>query len=207
MAVTEYLGDDPVIYFDLSSTCTGWVVASMSRATKKATIHKAGVIWFKADWNHGEKYAYIYNFLLNVAYTTLGINAVVAEGYMVNHKRRCGTLVIPELTGTIKAACEQVDPSLDFRTIMPQSWRSAMGIKKNPTKAGSLAWKLPTREKIDAMFPDVLPLKVISNITGKPRPVPHDLYDAFGVCIGWLMSEPNNCKEFKFAENVFDGAA
>ena len=206
MAVTDYLGDDPVIYFDLSSTCTGWVVASMNRATKKAVIHKAGVIWFNSKWRHGEKYAYLYNFLLNVAYINLRINAVVAEGYMVNHKRRCGTLVIPEATGAIKTACEQVDPSLDFRTIMPQSWRSTLKIKKDTKKAGSLAWKLPTRVKIDSMFPGKIPKKLISNITGKPRPTPHDLYDAFGVCLGWLMSSPNNCTEFKLDKNVFDGA-
>lgn len=201
MSTVEYLGDEPTLFLDISSTCTGWAVASMDRKTRKAKIKKAGVMWFHKDWDHGRKYKEIQDFILNVAYIQFRIQNIVAEGYMVNPKRAMGTLVIPEATGAVKACCYEAAIPLGFRTILPQSWRSALGIKKNKKIAGTKAWKEPTKEIIENIL-GKLPETVMNNITGKERATPYDLYDALGVCLGWLSREPNSCTEFVLEEGA-----
>lgn len=195
MNVTEYLGDDPVLYLDISSTCTGWTVARMDRRTKKAIITAAGVLWFDKEWPHGRKYKELQDFVLNVAYVRHRVNNIVAEGYMVNPKRAMGTLVIPEATGAIKATCFEAAPPMGFYLILPQSWRAALQIKKDPSLAGSSSWKIPTKNKIEKIL-GPLPEKLMSNITGKLRKTPYDLYDSLGICMGWLSKSPNDCTDF-----------
>lgn len=201
MSQIEYLGDEPTLFLDISSTCTGWVVASMDRKEKKATIHKAGVMWFHKDWPHGKKYKELQDFILNVAYIQFRIQNVVAEGYMVNPKRAMGTLVIPEATGAVKACCFDSMIPLGFYTILPQSWRAALGIKKDKSLAGTKAWKEPTKKVIEDIL-GPMPDTLVNNVNGKSRATPYDLYDAFGVCLGWLSKEPNGCTTFELKEGA-----
>lgn len=201
MKLAEYLGDDPVLYLDISSSCTGWAVASMDRRTKKAEITAAGVLWFDKEWPHGRKYKELQDFILNIAYAGYRVNNVVAEGYMVNPKRVMGTLVIPEATGAVKAACFEATPPMGFHLILPQSWRAALQIKKDPALAGSSAWKIPTKKRIEEILGEI-PEKILSNITGKGRKTPYDLFDALGICMGWLSKDPNSCTDFILKEGA-----
>jgi Holliday junction resolvasome RuvABC endonuclease subunit len=178
-------GNDAAIYFDLSSTCTGFCISKLDSATKTVEILKAGVLWFGNDWDHGQKYSYVADFLLNQVYVGYAVNTVVAEGYIVNLAKASGTMVIPELTGAIKAACHTTHPPIDFYTILPNVWRYALGIKKDNTKAGTSAWKIPAKEKVEQILSTTMPEKLVSNITGKPKKTPYDLTDALGVCLGW----------------------
>lgn len=198
----EYLGGEPTLFLDISSSCTGFVVASFNVATKEAKIIKSGVIWFDKSWDHGRKYKELQDFVLNIAYVQYRVQNIVAEGYMVNPKRVMGTLVIPEATGAIKAACYEAMPPMGFYLILPQSWRSALKIKKDSNLAGSKQWKEPTQKKIEKFLGIKFPDKIPSNINGKMRQMPYDLVDAFGVCLGWLLKDPNNCKTFLIEEGA-----
>ena len=57
-----------------------------------------------------------------------------------------------------------------------------------------------TKLKIEKILGTKFPAKVRSNINGKLRQMPYDLCDAFGVCMGWLTKDPNNCKTFVLKE-------
>jgi len=201
---TEYLGDDRALFLDISSTCTGYVVASMCRATKVATIHKAGVLWFGKDWPHGQKYRYLQEFIVDVAYVQYRIQDIVAEQYFTNPHSGMGTQVVSEATGAAKASCFEVMPPMGFYLIPPQSWRAALEIKKDTTKKGKLAFKDPTKAKIEELLKIKLPEKMVSNIDGKSKTTPSDLADALGVCMGWLSLEPNSCTKFIIAKGAID---
>lgn len=156
----SYLGEENTLFLDLSSECCGWVIASMERATKKVTIHKAGALWFGKDWEHGQKFNHVSKFVLDIAYTRLQVEHIVSEAYMFNKNRAIGVAVVPEMIGAVKAACYEVQPPLDFHMLLPQSWRATLGIKKDTTKAGTAVWKIPTKNKIEELlsfkFPDTV---------------------------------------------------
>lgn len=191
MSKIEKLGDGRILFMDISSTCTGWAIASQDSVTLKVTIHRAGAIWFPRDWPHGKKYHYLREFVLNVAYVGYQVEHLVVEGYMVNKNRIMGTLVIPEATGAVKAACFEQEPELTFHHVYPQTWRSVLGIKKDINFVGSKAWKEPAKKVVWETFPDQIPVKMLSNVTGKLRPVPHDLFDVLCICMAWYSKEPN----------------
>jgi hypothetical protein len=178
--------ENNVLFLDISSTCTGFAIGKMDFRKHTATISRAGVIWFGNDWDHGRKYNYLSSFILNQAYPLHDVFEIVAEAYMVNKKRMMGTLVIPEATGAVKAACYETEPPLGFDTIFPQSWRSTLGIKKNKKFAGTKAWKEPAKKYVESVFPDKIPEKLTSNVTGKLRPTPYDLYDVLCIAMAWF---------------------
>lgn len=201
----SYLGDGKNLYLDISSTCTGFVIASMDRAKKTGTVHKAGILFFNSKWTHGRKYRALQEFITDVAFIRHQIQNVIVEGYMVNPKRICGTLVIPEMTGAVQAACyESSDEPLGFYRILPQSWRAALKIKKNTKYSGVKAWKQPTKRRIQTLLGVKIPDKIKNVIDGKLRKTPYDLVDSLGVCMGWLSKDPNGCKKFKIEDNAFD---
>jgi len=201
MSQVEYLGDSRNLFLDVSSTCTGWVVANMDSRTKEVTIQKAGVIWFGDDTPHGKRYRMLCEFVLDIAYIMFHIQNIIAEGYMVNIKRVMGTLVIPEAQGAIKAACFETIPPLGFYNMFPQSWRSVLGIKKDTNFAGTKAWKEPTKTRVEQLLGQKLPEKIVSNVTGKERPMPYDMFDALAISIAWHFKEPNSCTKIKVAAN------
>lgn len=203
MSKPTFLGEGNILFLDISSTCTGWAVGRMDAKAKEATIEKAGVIWFNSDWSHGAKYHYLDRFILDHAYIYMQVAHIVAEGYMFNKKRVMGTAVIPEATGSVKAICHEVDPPLDFHTVYPQTWRSILGIKKDQKATGTKAWKEPTKRLIDNIFPNQIPAKLKSNITGKDRPTPYDLYDALSIAVAWFKHENNGCTRFVIKEGAF----
>ena len=64
------IGDSHILFLDVSSTCTGFSIASVDWVNKKANLDKAGCIWFNSKWENAEKYDYIYHFinLLGITY-------------------------------------------------------------------------------------------------------------------------------------------
>jgi len=202
MSNIKNYGDNKLLFLDLSTNCCGWTVASQHIGKKEMTIHKTGVLWFNPKWDHGEKYNYVDKFIANIAYVCYGIEGIVAEGYMVNRKRMCGVLVIPEMTGSVKSICHELEPPLTFDSLLPQSWRSILGIKKDRTKAGSAAWKAPAKKHVDKLFPKRIPDKLVSNITQKERATPTDLYDSLCLALAWFTADPNNCKSFKMDKDA-----
>lgn len=204
MDEVKFLGGEPTLFLDISSTCTGYVVATYNIASKVTTITKAGVLWFHADWEHGQKYRYIQQFITDIAYVHHKINDIVAEKYFCNPKAGLGTAVVSEATGAAKAACYEVSPPLSFYGISPPTWRSILQIKKDKTLSGSAAWKTPTKTKVEAILGITMPVKIVSNINGKGRQCPTDLWDALAICIAWTTAQPNGATKFILGPNVFD---
>lgn len=180
-----------ILFMDISSSCTGYSIGYLDAAKKIGTIIKAGVIWFDDKWTHGQKYNYLQNFVLNKCYTQDNIFDIVAESYMVNTRKMCGTLIIPEATGAIKAACYEASPPLGFEQIYPQTWRSVLKIKRDTRYEGSKGWKLPAKEWVLKNLGKI-PDKIKSNITGNERPTPYDLYDVLCIASAFLTKRGAN---------------
>lgn len=212
------LGHCHRLFLDLSSTCTGYVVARMEG--RKCTITRAGVMWFGKDWPNGKKYNYLQSFITNELYVINAITDVVYESYHVNPKQVGNSLVVPEMIGAMKACLFEVaSQPLGCEDIPPTAWRAKLGIQ--PIKSNKLDkfgqqvynkkgkavierdYKTPVINYMDVLFENTIPKSVRSNITGNSRATPNDLYDALGVCIGW--HKKFGCDEFIIKPNAFDG--
>lgn len=183
------LGDCNVLFLDISSTCTGFAVASVNFVDKSSVVKKAGAIWFNDNWTHQQKYSYLFNAVLSYFEVVEGVDLIVHETYSVNRDKMSGVLVIPEMVGAIKVAAEE--NRVRVVDIPPQTWRSQLGMKPiiiPPTKKGGKAkrdYKTPCKDLMNKLFGGI-PERSMSNITMKERNTPSDLYDALGVCLGWL---------------------
>lgn len=192
--------DVSVMFLDISSSKVGYAVASLNFKTKNYFIKKSGVIWLHEKWPHGKKYNYIANSILNHFWILGDIDYVVVEQYSVNPNKMMGVNVVSEMQGAIKSALWEHE--LDSVSILPQTWRSQLGIKPTVTinKNGKKEkdFKTPTKERILQDF-DV-PENVLSNISKKPRKTPDDVYDAMGICMGWMKKYNISMKKNKNIE-------
>lgn len=188
-----------ILFLDISSSCTGYVIAGIDFKTKKVEFKSAGAIWLDPKWSHQQKYNYMFNALCNYFWVVQSIDYIVVEQYTINSKKMMGVQVVPEMQGAIKAGAWENGVIVD--SILPQSWRSTLGIKKNEKKD----YKEPTKDKI-LEYVDI-PEQSVSNITKTNRKTPYDVYDAFGVALGWLirlgLEEKNmNFSNLKFNSHV-----
>lgn len=172
------MGNVRILFLDVSASCTGYSIASVDFENKNAKFDTAGSIWFDKDWSHQERYHYIGSSITNYFFIVENIDYIVIEQYSLNPKRLMGVHVVPEMCGAIKAFAWEHGLNVD--SIVPQSWRSVLKIKKN--EKGD--YKEPTIKKIDEMVE--VPKEVVSNITGNLRKTPNDIYDAIGIGYGWL---------------------
>lgn len=178
-----------VLFLDVSSTCTGYTIASFDISNKKdpVTITKSGVLWFDDEWDHPTKYSYIFNAILTYFEVVENIDLIIHEQYSVNKDAMNGVMVVPEMIGAIKVAAKENGVKID--SILPQTWRSQVGVKPvvTLTSAGKKKrdYKAPCKELMKELFKNI-PDTVISNITNKKRATPSDLYDSMGVALGWL---------------------
>lgn len=199
--------DDFRLFLDLSSTCSGYAVARIkkgeSQLLQDATceIVRAGAIWFPSSWKNEQKYYYMYRLVCEDFYITSAVTDIIYERYSFNANQAQGALVVPEMIGAIKVAAQDVGSlPMDVEDIPPQVWRSQLGLKARKsekmkggkvelTSSGkprmSYDWKTPTIEYFNEIFKGQIPEKLISNVTGKERATPTDVYDALGVCCGW----------------------
>lgn len=178
-----------VLFLDVSSACTGYCVASVDFNKKNASINKAGAIWLNDNWTHAAKFSYLGNSISNYFWVVEKIDYIVAEQYSVSGKKQQGTLVVPEAIGAIKAYSHDTG-GINIETILPQSWRSILGIKPESfvDKHGRNRrdYKKPTKEEVKNRLSTEIPEKMISNITNKERNTPTDVYDAIGLSLAWL---------------------
>lgn len=190
------VGSSNILFLDISSSCTGYVIAALDFKTKKIEFKAAGAIWLDPKWSHQEKYNYMFNALCNYFWTVRAIDYIVVEQYTINSKKMMGVQVVPEMQGAIKAGAWENGVIVD--SILPQSWRSTLGIKRNEKKD----YKEPTKEKI-LEYVEV-PEESVSNITRANRKTPSDVYDAFGVAIGWLLRLGFEEKNMDFSQVKFN---
>ena len=183
-----------ILFLDLSSSCTGYTLASVDFEAKKAKVTKIGAIWFDKYWNNQDKYHYIYR-ALTVYFNIIGqIDYCFAEAYMINPNKKMGCLVGPELHGAVQVALAEID--IKYKTIAPQTWRSQLGIKGIKTASGSKDYKTPTKECVEQYIK--IPETIISNITKVERKTPNDVTDAVAICLGTLKKL--GIEKFDFSE-------
>lgn len=175
------------LFLDISSSCTGYVLAS--EEGKKVIIHEVGAFWFEKDADISQKCGHIFDFVFH-KFNVDNIDHVIYERYSFNTKNPNGALVCPQLQGAVLAACSTVGASVE--DITPQTWRKNCGLKRPRTEKRT--WK----EIVEAHFRGIydIPEKMISNITGRERTVPSDYFDALGVCEGWYRGQ--GYKEFVY---------
>ena len=173
------MGDVHILFLDISSTCTGYSVATVNFEKKSAEMTKAGCLWLDTDWSHQEKYCYMAEAIRGYFWIVEATDYIVVEAYNVNPRKMTGVNVVSEMQGAIKAA--SWDNGVKVVSIMPQSWRSTLKIKKNSESD----FKAPTKERV-LEYVNV-PEEVLSNLTGKPRKTPSDVYDAIAIGLAWLQ--------------------
>jgi hypothetical protein len=212
------------LFLDLSSSCSGYAVARIKKGSsqqlKDATceIVRAGAIWFPPSWSNDKKYYYMYRLVCEDFYVTSAVTDIIYERYSFNSTQAQGSLVVPEMIGAIKvAAHDNGSLPMGVEDIPPQVWRAQLGLKsiKAPKMKGgkqelsssgkprfSHDWKTPTIEYFQKMFGDKVPDQLISNVTGKLRATPNDVFDALGVCVGWHMKL--GVRHFKIRDGAFN---
>lgn len=231
MSVEILNEDDPInletyrLFLDLSSTCTGYVVAKITKggsdmlSDATCEIVRAGALWFPDSYTNTQKYYYMYKMICEDFYITSAISDIIYERYSFSMNQRNGSLVVPEMIGAIKVASQDVASlPMGIEDIPPQTWRSSIGLvadtellydkqgRKILTKSGnhkvSRDWKAPCVRRYREMFGEKIPEKLISNVTGKPRAVPHDTFDALGICEGWHRKI--GIEKFELADLAFN---
>lgn len=209
------------LFLDMSSTCTGYVVAKFSGKT--CTISRAGVMWFGSDWENGKKYHHIHQ-SIGEFYSVNAVTDIIYESYHVNPNQVGNSLVVPEMIGAMKAACYDIwGMPIGTEETSPTDWRGRLGIKPikkpkldksgNPTfrksRSGRMMevverdYKTPVINLMNEIFQNKLPKTLISNITGNARTCPNDFTDALAICVSW--HKKFGCTEFIIAENAIDG--
>lgn len=182
-----------ILFLDLSSSCTGYTIVKLDFTNKKATFKKAGAIWFDPDWKNQEKYAYVFNAIVNYFNIVDQIDFCICEAYMLNPKKRMGSLVGPEMHGAVQVALAEI--GVTYMTMPVQTWRKHLGVKKD----ASGDYKAPTKVEVEKLI--TLPAEIKSNITGSTRTMPNDLVDALGIALGTLKKW--NISNFDFSKIEF----
>lgn len=162
------------------------------------TIESCGMIWTKDSWIKGKRFSYMAK-AIQLLLTEFKVNHVFTEAFFVNPKQMLGSAVIPVINGLIELTSYEHKAS--YQEITPPSWRAILQIKAFKDDKGKKDYKTPVRNKvIEVLGP--IPDKVISNITGKDRDLPHDLTDSLGITLAILNSM--NYNNIKLAENSFN---
>lgn len=177
-----------VLFLDVSSACVGYSIFELSFVNRTSKMTKAGCLWLDPNWEHPEKYSYMFNSIQNYFWTVEKIDYIVVEQYSINPKKMVGVAVVPEMMGVIKCAANE--NGVKVASILPQTWRSILGIKPDVTigKDGkkSRDYKEPAKRHVDALLPTTIPPTVVSNITKNSRQTPTDLFDAICVGLAWV---------------------
>jgi Holliday junction resolvasome RuvABC endonuclease subunit len=190
-----------ILFLDLSASCTGYSLVTVNFAQKKATFTNAGVIWFNDDWSNQEKYHYLFAAITNYFNIVGQVDYCVAEAYMINQNKMMGSHVGPELHGVLQVSLAEI--GVKYKTILPQTWRSLLGIKPTVTldKNGKKKrdYKLPTKTEVTKVC-NTIPAQIVSNITGNTRATPSDLYDALAISMGFLQKIGIKNRDFSSLE-------
>ena len=197
------------LFLDISSACTGYCVAKIQKGRTQnlsdstCEIVRAGAFWFPKTMNTQQKAYYIYRIITDDFYIVSAITDIVYERFSFNTKQPAGSLVLPQLIGAVMVASQDI-PSLPMgvEEIPPQTWRSQCGIKYVTGEDGKRDYKTPTIEHFRKEHGKAIPEKIYSNVTGKERQVPHDCFDALGICEGWHRKMGIN--KFKIKDGAFN---
>lgn len=179
--------DVNILFLDLSASCTGYALAKVNFERKTAKFVNTGAIWFDDSWKNQEKYHYVFSAIVNYFNIVGQIDLCVCEAYMINRNKLMGSQVGPELHGAVQVALAEI--GVKYYTVLPQSWRKALGITPNVTVNAKgkkeKDFKTPTRDFVMQHAPHI-PSHIQSNITNNQRVTPFDVFDAMAVAMGFL---------------------
>lgn len=173
-----------VLCLDVSSSCTGYSVLNCNFLTRKAVVTTAGALWLNPNVDNAQKYNYLSKCISEYFYVLGYVDYLVYEQYSINMKKRTGMLVTPEMIGAVKATIAEL--GLSYDAITPAAWRSPMKIKALISEINGERkrdFKTPVKNWVKARTN--VPEKITSNITGKERDAPSDIFDGIGIAIGW----------------------
>lgn len=174
-----------VLFLDVSSSCVGYSIFNLDFTHKKSVLKKTGALWLDTNWDHAEKYSYMFHTIVDYFWIAEQIDYIVVEQYSINPKKMVGVAVVPEMMGVVKCAANE--NGVKVNSILPQSWRSLLGIKADVTINAKgkkeRDFKAPAKRYVDALF--TVPPQIVSNITKNQRQTPSDLYDAVCVGLAW----------------------
>ena len=175
-----------ILFLDVSSTCTGYAIMKVDFIEKTSRLVSTGALWLNnKKWKDQERYSYLFHVISQYFWIVEQVDYIVAEQYSINPKKMVGVQVLPELMGVIKAAGEE--NGVGVSSILPQTWRSQLGIKPLVTKdkngKNKRDYKTPTKDAVLKHYD--IPETSISNMTGKERATPSDVYDAIAIGLGW----------------------
>lgn len=180
------------LFLDLSSQCVGYCVAKIKKGNTQflqdatCELTRIGAIWFHKLMKNPHKYFYVKEIIMNDFYVNSNVSDIIYERYSFSPSHAKGSLVVPEMIGAIKAACHEVPHEpLGIEDIPPQTWRAQIGLKPITDAKGKRDYKTPCIDYMRGEFGDRIPQTIVSNITGKDRDAPHDMFDALGICMGW----------------------
>jgi len=174
-----------LLFFDLSSSCTGYTLVKVDFTNKKARFVNTGAIWFNDSWTNQEKYYYLYSAITNYFNIVGQIDLCICEAYMINQKKLMGSQVGPELHGAVQVALAEI--GVKYYTILPQSWRKILEIKATTTlEKGKKVKDFKTPTKNLVLKYANIPGTISSNITGNSRTTPNDVYDSVAIAMGFL---------------------
>lgn len=181
------LGDCTFLFLDVSSSCTGFTTAKIDFINKKASLTKAGAIWFHDKWEHARKYDYIYGLIQDHFWVVEQADHIITEQYSVNTKKMSGVLVSPEMHGTIQAAA--YSNGVAVTSMLPQTWRSILQIKPDLIPVAGKAkpkrdYKTPTKKYVQSLA--TVPDMIKSNLTQKDKKTPSDVFDSMAIALAWL---------------------
>lgn len=177
----QVIKDVNILFLDISSTCTGYAVMNIDFTHKTSQLASCGALWLNnKDWKDQQKYSYLFHAIAGYFWISQAIDYIVIEQYSINPKKMVGVQVLPEMIGVVKAAAEE--NGVRVASIFPQTWRAQLEIKPVLTK-GVRDYKTPTKEKVRETY--TIPEEIVSNLTGKARATPSDLFDAVAIGMGW----------------------
>lgn len=165
------------LFLDISSSCTGYVLAADSKS--EVTIKEVGVIWFDKKATIAEKCYDLQEFIKS--FGEYDIEKIIYERYSFNMKNPNGALACPHIQGAVLA--QSFADEISIEDITPQTWRKNCGLKKKKEDN----WKVITEAHFRAKYD--IPEKIESNITGNMRTTPSDYFDALGICEGWYAGQ------------------
>lgn len=185
-----------VLFLDISSSCTGYAIANINFGTKEVKWTRSGALWLDPDWEHPQKYNYMFHVISNYFWVVEQIDYMVVEQYSFNKNKMMGVQVVPEMQGAIKCAAEE--NGVKVTSILPQTWRKILNIKAVIGADKSRDYKTPTKDVVDSYIK--LPDEMVSNITGKTRATPNDVHDALAIGLAWTKRLGFDDKKFDFSE-------
>lgn len=163
-----------------------------------ATITNCGMLYASSSWPLGRRLHYMYK-SLKYLIQYFQVDHIITEDFVIPKFRQSGITVIPTINNNLKMLCWELNlatgSKIDLKEVSTTTWRKNLGIQAIPAvdKKGLIKlngrgkhqkdWKVPCREKVEALIGFKLPETLLANTSLKERVLPHDISDCLGIAL------------------------